>query len=82
MENIAVVCNNIKEWQFFCDSLCWNLSKQNLPYKMTPTGFEHISNDTAYHYAPNNIHEVKGGFAGVLWCCKPDKELEERLCNT
>lgn len=33
MKQIAVICNNHKEWVYFMETLQWKLSKERKPYK-------------------------------------------------
>jgi len=84
MKKIAVACNNTHEWNFFCETLEWNLSKQNLPYKRVAKGFQDIHNKITYCLIPNNLYQAKEVTIGVkydsvIWCCNVDKELEEYL---
>jgi hypothetical protein len=33
MKQVAVICNNHKEWIYFMETLQWKLSKERKPYK-------------------------------------------------
>lgn len=86
MKKIAVVCNNIQEWNFFCETLEWNLSKQNLPYARIPKCFQDRSNKISYCLVENNLYRAKEATVGyefeqIVWCCKPDEGVEEYLNN-
>ena len=52
MKQIAVVCNNRREWDYFVDTLQWKLSKENKPYKATQSYIQDTEANTLYHYIP------------------------------
>lgn len=56
MKRMAVVCSNLNEWRFFADTLQWNLSKQNKPYKRVAKAIIDKHEDTFYFYLSNNVY--------------------------
>lgn len=53
LKNIAVVCNNRQEWQYFVDTLQFTLSKDNKPYKVVKESIVDIEKQVKYILVPN-----------------------------
>ena len=89
IKNIAVVCNNLPEWEYFVDSLQWSLSKQNLPYKTADGYILDVRNNKKFIHVPNNMYKLSEKMCmlcddnfkvdSIVWMCKIDKEVEDYL---
>lgn len=89
MKNVAVVCNNLTEWKYFVDSMQWNLSKQNLPYRETEMYIQDLSSGMEFIHIPNNVYKLSqilymtdnGGLSIdlIVPMCKMDEGVEDYL---
>ncbi len=58
MKNIAVVCNNEKEWRLFVDTLQFTLSKDNLRYKTVSETIVDLTKQVKYIYINNHWSSI------------------------
>lgn len=52
MKQIAVVCNNYREFSYFMETLQWKLSKENKPYKSIRNCIVDIDANIKYIHIP------------------------------
>lgn len=65
MKQIAVVCNNYREFSYFMESLQWKLSKENKPYKSIRNCIVDIDANIKYIHIPyGNDHTFKEQLQG------------------
>lgn len=90
-KHTAVVCNNPAEWKHFTESLVWNLSKQNKPYKLTEKELVDIQNNQKFIHVPRNMYKLSEtlymyaddcfNIDNVIFMCDHNKEIEDYLNN-
>ena len=68
MKVVNIICNNILEFNHFCECLMWNLSKQNKRYKRVRESIIDIENKTKYVYT--RAHEYVEDGNEEIWMCK------------
>lgn len=83
MRQVAVVCNNRKEWDYFVDTLQWKLSKENKPYKYNGNCIQDTDANTRYYYIHcGNDHTFREHVYGREWsdyismCFMSDRQVE------
>lgn len=82
MKQIAVICNNRKEWDYFVDTLQWKLSKENKRYCTVKNGITEIESNTKYIHIPcGSDYTFKEQLQGrelndyILMCGITDQQL-------
>lgn len=67
MKQINIICNNILEYNHFCESLEWSLSKQNKRYKRVRESMVDIDKQVKYVYT--RAHEFVEDGNEEIWMC-------------
>ena len=82
MKQIAVVCNNYREFAYFMESLQWKLSKENKPYKSIRNCIVDIDANTKHIHIPcGNDYTFEEQLQGrelndyILMCGITDQQL-------
>lgn len=68
MKTVNIICNNILEFNHFCECMMWNLSKQNKRYKRVRESIVDIENKTKYVYTRAHGYVEDGN--EEIWMCK------------
>ena len=83
MKQVAVVCNNRREWNYFVETLQWKLSKENKPYKASNNCIQDTNANARYYYIPcGNDYTFREHVSGREWndyismCFMSDEQVE------
>lgn len=52
MKQVAIVCNNYREFAYFVETLQWKLSKENKPYRSSNNCIFDVYSNTKYFHIP------------------------------
>ncbi len=83
MKQIAVICNNRREWDYFVETLQWKLSKENKPYKAADNRIQDTDANVRYfHIHCGNDYTFQSNLCGREWddyitmCFMSDEQVE------
>ena len=68
MKQVAVICSNRREWEYFVETLQWKLSKENKPYKAANNYIQDTDANVRYYYIHcGNDYTFQSNLSGREW---------------